>query len=405
MKLLGKNFSKHGEGDITLVPENEEDIWMVYNLLQVGDSIRASTVRKVHNESMTGSVAVKQVRLNLTISVESITYDSLGGTLHLKGRNLEENKHVKLGAYHTLDIAINDKFTLRKPEWDTVAVDLVEEACDPTRQADVAAVVMQEGLAHVCLITPSTTLVRGKIDLVIPKKRGDGKVSQHKKGMERFYSQVMQAIERHVKFDIVKCVILASPGFLKDELFQYIMHEATQQEKRVFLENRGKFILVHSTSGHKHALQEVLSDPACSAKLADTKAAGEVGVLDQFFEMMRQNPNRAFYGRKHVEIAVNAMAVETLLVCDSLFRSQDLNQRKFYVELVDRVKDAMGKVRIFSTMHASGEQLMSLSGIAAILRFPLPEPESDDEDSDEDNESEVAPVTLITKMQIVPKVC
>jgi protein pelota len=139
--------------------------------------------------------------------------------------------------------------------------------------------------------------------------------------------------------------------------------------------------------------------------LADTKAAGEVNVLDQFFEMLRQNPGRAFYGRKHVEMAVNAMAVETLLVCDSLFRSQDLNQRHFYVDLVDRVKDSMGKVRIFSTMHASGEQLLSLSGIAAILRFPLPEPESDDDSSDEDNQKDVPPVTLITKMQIAPKVC
>jgi protein pelota len=233
MKLIGKNFSKNGEGDITLIAENEEDIWMVYNLLQEGDSIRASTVRKVHNESMTGSVATKQVRLNLTISIESITYDSLGSSLHLKGRNLEENKHVKLGAYHTLDISINEKFTLRKPEWDTVAVDLVEEACDPTRQADVAAVIMQDGLAHVCLITPSTTLIRAKIDVVIPKKRGEGKVSQHKKGMERFFSQIMQAIERHVKFDIVKCVILAVPVFSKMNYFN-ILYTRPLNKRNVF---------------------------------------------------------------------------------------------------------------------------------------------------------------------------
>ena len=34
-------------------------------------------------------------------------------------------------------------------------------------------------------------------------------------------------------------------------------------------------------------------------------------------------------------------------------------------------------------MHVTGEQLGQLSGIAAVLRFPLPEMEDDDDDSDE----------------------
>ena len=32
-----------------------------------------------------------------------------------------------------------------------------------------------------------------------------------------------------------------------------------------------------------------------------------------------------------------------------------------------------GEVVIFSGMHTSGEQLKQLTGIAAILRFPLPD--------------------------------
>ncbi|VDK31112.1 unnamed protein product, partial [Anisakis simplex] len=40
-----------------------------------------------------------------------------------------------------------------------------------TQHADVAAVVMHEGLAHVCLLTASMTIVRAKIDMQIPRKR------------------------------------------------------------------------------------------------------------------------------------------------------------------------------------------------------------------------------------------
>lgn len=32
-----------------------------------------------------------------------------------------------------------------------------------------------------------------------------------------------------------------------------------------------------------------------------------------------------------------------------------------------------GEVHVFSGMHASGEQLNQLTGIAAVLRFPLPD--------------------------------
>ena len=41
--------------------------------------------------------------------------------------------------------------------------------------------------------------------------------------------------------------------------------------------------------------------------------------------------------------------------------------------LVDAVRGAGGEALVFSSMHVSGEQLNQLSGIAAILRFPLPD--------------------------------
>lgn len=85
-----------------------------------------------------------------------------------------------MGAYHTLDLEVNRKFILTKNEWDSVSLERVDMACDPCQNADLAAVVMQEGLAHICLVTASMTLVRTKIDQVIPRKR-KGHVQQHEK--------------------------------------------------------------------------------------------------------------------------------------------------------------------------------------------------------------------------------
>ncbi|VEN50420.1 unnamed protein product [Callosobruchus maculatus] len=361
-------------------------MWHAYNLIAEGDSVRSTTIRKVQTESSTGSSTSNRVRTTLTISVENIDFDTQACMLRLKGRNIEENQYVKMGAYHTLDLELNRKFILRKQEWDSVSLERIEQASDPTKSADVAAVVMQEGLAYVCLITSSMTLVRAKIDVAIPRKR-KGFVQQHEKALLKFYDQVMQAILRHVNFDIVKCVLIASPGFVRDQFYEYMFQTAVKTDNKLLLENKSKFMLVHSSSGFKHSLKEVLQDPSVMNKISDTKAASEVKAIETFYTMLQCEPAKAFYGKKHVLRANEAQAIETLMISDNLFRCKDVNERKEYVKLVDSVRENGGDVKIFSSLHISGEQLDQLTGIAAILRFPMPELE-DSDDSDEEKEME-----------------
>ncbi|CAO1363715.1 unnamed protein product [Diamesa hyperborea] len=382
MKFVFKSVEK---GDLCygLVPEDSEDMWHAYNIIATGDLVKASTIRKVQNETATGSSSSSRVRTTLTVQVESIDFDTQACVLRLKGRNKEENQFVKMGAYHTLDLELNRKFTITKPEWDSVALERIDMACDVGQNADVAAVIMQDGLAFICLITANMTLVRSKIDVAIPRKR-KGSTSQHEKGLAKFYESVLQGILRHINFDVIKCVILASPGFVKDQFYEYMYQQAIKSDIKVLFENKSKFMLVHASSGFKHSLKEVLQDPAVAARMADTKATGEVKVLEAFYNMLQVEPARAFYGKKHVARAIDALAVDTLLISDNLFRNQDIPQRKEYVKMVDDTRAAGGEARIFSSMHVSGEQLAQLTGVAAILRFPMPELEDSDYDDDSD---------------------
>jgi len=383
MKLVHKDFERDGGGCLVLIPEESEDMWHIYNLIMVGDCVKSSTIRKVTTESATGSTTSNRVRTILTIQIEDIFFDTQACVLQLKGRNIEENQHVKMGAYHTIDLELNRKFTLRKSHWDSVHIDRIELACDPTQSADIAAVVMQEGLAHVCLVTSSMTIVRAKIDVQIPRKRR-GDASQHERGLLKFYDQVIQALLRHVNFDVVKAILVASPGFVRQQFFDYMYQQAVKLDQKLLFEHKGKFILVHSSSGFKHSLKEVLQDPTIQSRLADTKATEEVRALEAFYKMMKHEQSRAFYGPKHVFAAVSADAVEILLISDKLFRANKVSERRKYVDLVDKVRDMGGEVRIFSSMHVSGEQLDLLTGLCAILRFPMPELEDTDDESDQD---------------------
>jgi hypothetical protein len=64
---------------------------------------------------------------------------------------------------------------------------------------------------------------------------------------------------------------------------------------------------------------------------------------------------------KHIEKANEADAIDHLLIVDSLFRSHDLNERKRYVKIVDSVKNNNGQIKIFSSLHVSGERKLDLN--------------------------------------------
>jgi protein pelota len=229
----------------------------------------------------------------------------------------------------------------------------------------------QPGLAHVCLITGNLTITKGRIETNIPKKRTGS--SQQSKAIQRFFQAVYQSILRSVDFSKIKVILLASPGFVKDDFWAYLQLESVRNEDRPMIENKHKFVLCKASSGHKHALEEVLSDPTILKQLTETKVAKEVDILNTFMKTLNDDPDRAHYGFHHVWQAQQASAVQSLLVTDQLFRNSNVKLRKQYVQLVEDVKQAGGQVFIFSSMHVSGQQLAQVSGVAAILRFPMPD--------------------------------
>lgn len=141
-----------------------------YRQTNQGDHVRATAVRRVQNISSTGSTESHRIRLHLTLAVTRVewtpaisagesstaaTNDSLNpgssapstSGLQISGRVASENPHVKMGAFHTLDLEANRDVRIEKEEggWDSVALNRVEESCVPGRGAEVAAVVCGEG--------------------------------------------------------------------------------------------------------------------------------------------------------------------------------------------------------------------------------------------------------------------
>ncbi|KWU45477.1 hypothetical protein RHOSPDRAFT_16518 [Rhodotorula sp. JG-1b] len=403
MLLVKSHIERDGSGYVTLRPQDDEDMWHAYNVIAKGDQLRASAVRRITSESATGSTSSYRMHLKLTIQVDRVLYSALaqpdvaaaadplaanGGstaaaassgtagttTLHVSGKVTSENEHVKKGAFHTLDLEIGRDFTIIKGEgeWDSVARERIKEMTEPGRGADVGAIVCGEGVANICIITNHTTIVRQRIDVPVPRKRkGGGTALGADRAHSKFLMQVYDAVNRHFNFDELKVLIIASPGFTKETVYSFLLEEAVRQNNKALTQAKSKFLLLHSPSHHVHSLAQILSSPEVSAQLKDTKFAQEGVMLEKFFKMLDENPLRAWYGESHVFKAAERGAIGKLLVSDELFRAPSVARRKRFVKLVEDVKAYGGEVLMFSSMHESGQQLNQLTGIAAILTYPL----------------------------------
>lgn len=102
------------------------------------------------------------MRLRAEIAVVSVDYDGVA-ECRCKGTCTSENPHIPLGAFHTIVLEPGHDVKLTKDSWDALDIKRLDDAAEPCQSADLAVVLITEGLAHVCLVGRSSTLLRAKV--------------------------------------------------------------------------------------------------------------------------------------------------------------------------------------------------------------------------------------------------
>ncbi|KAK5782312.1 ribosome dissociation factor DOM34 PWA37_005315 [Arxiozyma heterogenica] len=390
MKLLNKSSSlKFKDGvSLQLQPEDKEDLFTLYQLIDQDDELifkkRFTTTVDVDKKKKTTDM------VKLRIQVVSREFDMKDEFLRYKGSTVEDdtgktNCNIAAGKFISYTITYAYPFTLLKKNFDSYAKKLLDEACNLEAKADTAAIVLQEGVAHVCILTASSTILKQKIEYSLPKKKTTTDIVKFDEKTEKFYKAIYASIVKNYDFNKLKMIILCSPGFYAKTLHEKIMQYAIQEQNRNILDNESMFLVAHSSTGYMQGITEVLKNPIYANKLQDTKYSHEANVMDSFMKHLNEDDYKAWYGEQEVFKAAELGAIDELLITDLLARSPDLCQRKKYMDLMKSIESLGGKVIIFSTLHISGEELDRLTGIACILKYPIPEL---DEDLDYEEENE-----------------
>jgi protein pelota len=344
MRILKKNL-RGDEGEIALLPESLDDLWHLQHLIARGDLVFALTHRKVPaiaDKARPEKMERKTVRLG--VKVEDIEFHMYSNWLRLHGII---KSGMDVGAYHTLNIEVGTELSILKYHWRPDILARIDEAVAESQRPKVVIALIEEGEATIGVLRQFGVQTAAEL------RQGSGKGSgEDTRG--GFLRDVARAIDTTAKDGAE--VILAGPGFTKEDLKKVIDSTLPDLAKRIAMDD--------TSSIGRSGFQEVLRRGSVKSVLEASRIAREALLIEDLFREIATD-GKAAYGIKEVETARNYGAIEKLLVLDELARRGKVD------EIMREVADARGKVVIFSSEFEPGDRLRSLGGVAALLRFKI----------------------------------
>ncbi len=346
MKILKKEL-RFNEGEISLIIESLDDLWHLKYILEPDDLVYAFTKRRIEGatDKLRPEKAEKKT-VRLGIRVEGVEVHRFSNRLRVHGIIVEG---VDTGAYHTLNIEEGTNISIVK-KWKNDQIERLKEAEIASKRPRVIIATVEEGEACIGMVRQFGV----EESSCLRQSLGKGEGNRRNEFFGELASQLKYASEK------VEAVILAGPGFTKEDFLEFLKPREPELVKKIVLEDTSSI----GVSGY----QEVLRRGAVDRIMQESRIGREAKLIE---DLMREISivGRAAYGMNEVRHAQSLGAVETLLITDELLRTE--REHNSIDEFLKDVERSQGKIVVFSTEFEPGKKLESLGGIAALLRFRI----------------------------------
>ena len=371
MKIDINKIQPNQPGTLPIHIDNIDDFWTLANVIRNGDKLTGQVRRKVVRVLSNGKTQSQVKILKATIEVTEVDYQSGVDEMQVRGKLTHDLEDAKEGTFQRMLLSIGRPLSLYKSCWDKFSYDEIKEAGDEKSSANVAAVVMQSGLANICLIGRNSTVVTRKVTKSIPKVKVHGSNEKNAESKLKFFEMTAKAMISDINIDEMKCIIIASPGFLQSEFLSFLTSHKTEYNLQDAL-NKNKFITGVVPSGHPQELDALLSRPEMQKHVSTLKAAVQASSMQELLKQMSNNMDCVLLGNNILENFDSICeAIQKLMVTDEYIRALPFEDRLKFLKYKEILENMSVPVIVFSVKHQSGEQLEQLSGIAAILKYPI----------------------------------
>jgi len=345
MKVIFKDL-KHGE--IKLMPENLDDIWHLYNIIDEGDLVRAITFRTdEQKDDKIRSKKAEKKPMKVGIRVSEVKFHEFSDRLRIHGK-IEEGLQ-DLGSFHTLNIDLDKMniLSIVKEQWQDHQLQRIDEAVKQSSQVILTFVSLDEDEATVAVLRQSG--VQWIAD--IGSKRS-GKMYESKDTTNEYFGEIISVARTNKTKDSI--LVVVGPGFTKEH---FVKH-GKEKEPELF----EKYIVHGTGSAGMNGVQEAIKTGIIEQITKDNRVVFETSLVEKLFEEIKKD-GLAAYGEKEVKNALINGAVERLLIADILVRKEKGE------ELLKLAKQNHSGFTIINTMNEAGKKIDGIGGVGALLRF------------------------------------
>jgi protein pelota len=344
MKILG--FDKK-EGRMKLVPEVLEDLWHLERVLESGDVVSSSSTR-VFKASEVGEEERKKVRIEL--QAEKIEFSKSASKLRVTGKIIGggPEEYIQLGRHHTIDVELQKPVEITK-QWKEYQLKRIEKAKESSKKPLVGMLLIDEGKALFAVVRAYG--VEFGPELRNHASKGDEKFEERR---SQFFGDILKQL-RSMK---VNSIVVAGPGFAKDNLKKFISDRDEEILNKLHFES--------CSTAEESGVYELLKKGVLSKIASEQRVEEEFSLLQSFLAELSKETGLAVYGAEEVRKAVDYRALGKLLVVDELLRKD-----KSVEKLLEDAEKMKVEIFLFSSESEAGKQLAGFSGIAGILRFSI----------------------------------
>ncbi|MFX0083145.1 MAG: mRNA surveillance protein pelota [Candidatus Hodarchaeota archaeon] len=355
MKILEIN-QKHKE--ITVKPENLNDLWTLYNIISEGDEVSARTQRRVVLKE--GSKGERKM-MRLKLKVESISFHEFSNRLRVKGKILEgPDDFVSYGSYHTFNIEKLQKITIVKEKWTDYELRRIKESSKFENNFIILLVAIETGLATIAIITNFSHKRIATIKTHIPGKRYEQ--AHRNKALLEFYESIGKIVRENLLSHDVNLIIICGPGNTKDHFISYL-------KKILDSSYSTRIETCYASSGTESAIIETLKSKKLAKLKKDVKILLETELVESVITQFALDADLIVIGLDEVSSASERGAIKQLLIADIMIRGASKDHKLKIEEIITEVENAGGEIYIMSTENVAGEQLVNLGSLVGILRY------------------------------------
>jgi len=358
MKILKKSYKK---GFAKVIPQTLDDLWHLHNLIYRGDLICARTTREIKvKEDYSRPQKGRRVSTYMYVKVEDIVWDSNLNRLRVHGRIHKAPENIAgRGSYHTLRIVVNKPLEIMKDRWPKHQIDRLERAA-ASELLPILVLSIDSEECCIAMIRQYTVNVKTRIKGNLPGKL---EADKRAKALNNYFKRASKALIRLWR-DQNHPIVIIGLGFVKHNFIKYLRTQASELAQAV--------VNVKSVnSGGVAGIREALRSGVLDKTLRHVRIVEEARFVEEVLTRLGKEKSDVTYGFEQVRKSIMIRAVETLLITDVTIRTASIEQRKELEELMREVEGKKGKVMVISASHEAGEKLLSIGGIAALLRFPV----------------------------------